>query len=187
MKILIAYATAHGSTREVGEFIGRALRAYEVEVTVANVKEVQSVAGYDAFVLGSAIHGSLWLQEMCVFIDQFHDKLAEKPAYFWINCIRALEADGREHALKYYFDYKSLNSINVRDPAVFTGKLNTLENNQNEQWFLIANYDGKLTPGNLNHDYRDWGAIAAWANKLAKELDLQPSFEPVERTEFGRP
>ena len=53
MKILIAHASAHGSTREVGEFIGRMLRAYDAEVTVANVKDVQDVTGYDAFIPGA--------------------------------------------------------------------------------------------------------------------------------------
>ena len=180
MRILVAYASAHGSTREVAEFIGRMLRVYNVEVVVADVKEVQGVGEYDAFVLGSAIHGGLWLQEMCVFTDQFQAQLADKPSYFWVSCIRALEADGYAHAAQYYVDHKVLGTLNVRDIAVFTGKLNTAEINRNEQWFLAANYDGKLTPGKINHDYRDWEAIATWSNRIAHTLHLQPSFDWVE-------
>src|SRR3954464_821714 len=98
MKILVAYASAHGSTKDVAEFIGRVLATYNAEVTVANVVDVQSVEGYDAYVLGSAIHASLWLQEMCTFTDRFEDSLARKPMFFWVSCIRALEEDGRAHA-----------------------------------------------------------------------------------------
>ena len=180
MKILVAYASAHGSTKEVAQFIGRVLATYNAEVTVTNVVDVQSVEGYDAYVLGSAIHASLWLQEMCTFIDRFEDLLARKPMYFWVSCIRALEEDGREHALKYYFDFKAMEPFDVREVAVLTGKLNTSAITRQEQWFLVANYDGKLSPGNIKHDYRDWQAIATWANNIAQDLELEPVFEPQE-------
>jgi menaquinone-dependent protoporphyrinogen oxidase len=177
MKILVAYASAHGSTGEVAQFIGRILSTYNAEVTVANVVDVQSVEGYDAYVLGSAIHAGLWLQEMCVFTERFEDTLAQKPSYFWISCLRALEDDGRKHALKYYFDNKLLESFDLRKQAVFTGKLNVNAIARHEQWFLVANYDGKLNTGNINQDYRDWQVIAAWANSIAEDLELQPQFE----------
>jgi menaquinone-dependent protoporphyrinogen oxidase len=179
MKILVAYASAHGSTREVGHFIGRILSVYGVDVTVVNVKDVQSVNGYDAFVLGSAIHGGLWLQEMCTFTEHFGNQLAKKPLFFWITCIRALEADGYEHALKYYVDHNTLRSFDLRDIGVFTGKLNTDAITRQEQWYLAANYDGKMMAGNIKHDFRDWQAIAAWASSVARTLHLEPVFEQV--------
>jgi menaquinone-dependent protoporphyrinogen oxidase len=180
MKILVAYASAHGSTKEVAQFIGRVLQTYNAEVTVANVVDVQSVEGYDAYVLGSAIHAGLWLQEMCKFIDRFEDPLSRKPMFFWVSCIRALEADGRTHALKYYFEYKTMEALDVRDVAVLTGKLNVSAITHQEQWFLAANYDGKLAAGSINHDYRDWQAIATWANGIAQGLELDPVFESVQ-------
>ncbi|HVU13348.1 MAG TPA: flavodoxin domain-containing protein [Phototrophicaceae bacterium] len=179
MKILVAYATAHGSTAEVAQFIGRVLSTYNAEVTVANVADIQNVKGYDAYVLGSAIHAGLWLQEMCIFTDRFADALAQKPSYFWVSCIRALEDNGRKHALKYYFDNKLLESFDLRKQGVFAGKLNVNEITRHEQWFLVANYDGKLTTGNINQDYRDWKAIAAWTNSVANDLELVPVFDAV--------
>jgi len=179
MKILVAYASAHGSTKEVAQFIGRVLQTYNAEVTVANAIDIQSVEGYDAYILGSAVHGGLWLQEMCTFIDRFKDTLSENPMIFWVSCIRALEEDGREHAVKYYFDHKLLESFDVRAQAVFTGKLDTSAITRQEQWFLVANYDGKLTAGNIKHDYRDWQAIATWTNTVAQNLELEPVFESV--------
>jgi menaquinone-dependent protoporphyrinogen oxidase len=181
MKILVAYASAHGSTREIAEFIGRILSIYDAEVTVADVSNVQSVDDYDLYVLGSAIHGGLWLHEMLAFTARFAAQLAQKPTYFWITCIRALEVSGREHALKYYVDHKALQAFDVRDVAVFTGKLNTDVITRQEQWYLAANYDGKLMPGSLKHDFRDWQAIAAWAHGIAKGMNLEPSFEQPER------
>lgn len=179
MNILVAYASAHGSTKEAAEFMGRVLTTYDAKVTVASVQDVQSVDQYDAFVLGSAIHGGLWLQEMCNFTDRFHAQLAQKPSYFWIMCIRTLEPDGLEHALEYYVDHKTLNSFKVRDIAVFTGKLNPDAITRQEQWYLAAHYDGKQLPGYVKNDFRDWEAIAVWTNSLAKDLRLEPAFSPV--------
>jgi menaquinone-dependent protoporphyrinogen oxidase len=181
MKILVAYASVHGSTGEVAEFIGRVLRDYNTEVTVSDVSDVQSVDGYDVFVLGSAVHGGLWLHEMSAFTDRFAQQLAQKPSYFWITCIRALEAAGSEHALKYYVDHKALQSFDVRDVVVFSGKLQTDAITRQEQWYLAANYDGKLMPGNIKHDFRDWQAIAAWANGIAKDQQLELVFEQSSR------
>lgn len=177
MKILVAYASAHGSTKEVAQFIGRVLATFNADVTVANVEDVQSVDDYDAYVLGSAIHAGLWLQPMLTFFDRFEYKLAEKPMYFWVSCIRSVEEDGRQHALKYYFDYHLLENYRVRDYAVLSGKLDTSAITRQEQWYLAANYDGKLTTGNFRNDYRDWTAISAWANHIAVDLKLIPVFE----------
>lgn len=177
MKILVAYATMHGSTREVGEFIGHILRAYGAEVTVANVTDVQDISGYDACVLGSAIQGGMWLHEMCAFTDRFQDAAGERPAYFFITCIRALEPNGYAHAQEYYIDHRAISSFNVRDIAVFTGKLRTDLIDRKEVWFLAANYDGKKVPGLIKDDFRNWELIATWTISIAKDLKLVPSFE----------
>ena len=106
----------------------------------------------------------------------------EDPTFFWVSCIRALEKDGLNHALRYYFDYKLMEAFNVRLFAVFSGKLATNAITRQEQWFLVANYDGKLTPGNINDDYRDWQAISTWANQIAGDLELVPQFQTLQPT-----
>jgi menaquinone-dependent protoporphyrinogen oxidase len=182
MKILVAYATAHGSTGEVAEFIARTLHTYNVEVDAKNVQDVGNLTDYDAYILGSAVHGSLWLKEMSVFTRRNQVQLARNPAYFWITCIRALEDDGRDYAQKYYFDPEILKAIQVRSTAVFTGKLRTDAITRHEVWYLAAHYDGRQIPGIINDDFRNWQEIAAWANSVAKDLGLSPVFEPVAGT-----
>jgi menaquinone-dependent protoporphyrinogen oxidase len=180
MKILVAYASVHGSTGEVAGFMGRMLRAYSVEVDVKNIKDVENIADYDACVLGSAIHGGLWLREMSVFTRRSSDRLAQKPCYFWVTCIRALEEDGLEYALTNYFDHQILEVIHARNIAVFTGKLRTDAITRQELWYLASHYDGTQVPGIIKDDFRDWEAIAAWTNGIAKDLHLKPVFEQME-------
>jgi menaquinone-dependent protoporphyrinogen oxidase len=177
MKILIAYASIHGSTAEVAQFLGRVLRVYNAEVTVLSAGQVTTVDPYDAFVLGTAIEDGMWLHEMFEFLDRFQAKVAKKPNYFWLNCIRVLEPDGYEHALKYYVHEPTIAALAARDVAVFAGKLKLESINWDERWLLSLRYDGTERPAFFNKDFRNWEVIAAWGNKIARELNLTPTFE----------
>jgi menaquinone-dependent protoporphyrinogen oxidase len=170
MKVLIAYASKHGSTAEVAHFVAGVLREHNIEVTVNLVDELAIISGYDAYILGSPIYGGMWLSEISRFLEKFKQELAKKPVYMWIMCIRVLETNGREHALKEYVHQPTLHEIGVRDVAVFAGKLNLDVIDWNERWTLAARYDGESLPGTRNDDYRDWNAIRAWAIQVREAL-----------------
>jgi menaquinone-dependent protoporphyrinogen oxidase len=182
MKMLIAYASAHGSTGEVGQFLQRVLSVYDVEVTAANVKQIISVTPYDVVILGTAVQDGMWLHELFEFIDRFDNELSQKPCYLWLNCIRVLEADGYEHALTHYVHQPTLDKLNIHNVAVFAGKLKLDTINWDERWLLSLRYDGVERPAFMNKDFRQWEVIAAWGNKIAHELNLIPAFESVEVT-----
>lgn len=170
MKLLIAYASGHGSTAEVAEFMGGVFKERAFDVTVSDVEHIQSVTDYDAFILGSPIYGGMWLSPFSKFLEKFKAELKTRPVYIWIMCIRVLEPDGLEHALKEYVHQSTLHEIGVRDTAVFAGKLNLAEIDWNERWTLAARYDGDALPGSRNDDYRDWNTIRNWAAKIRDEL-----------------
>src|SRR3954447_17805409 len=60
MKILVAYASEHGATREIAEHIGRALGDAGLDVDVRDADDVNDVAPYDAAVIGSAVYMRPW-------------------------------------------------------------------------------------------------------------------------------
>jgi menaquinone-dependent protoporphyrinogen oxidase len=170
MNILVAYASAHGSTAEIAEFIGKELAHRDFKITVSNVVDVTSVDEYDAFVLGSAIHAGMWLTEMSRFLERFQPKLAVAPVVFFMTCIRVLEPDGYQHALRDYVNQRVLDQINLKDLTAFAGRLQMDAVDWGERWTLAANYDGLTPPGTHNNDYRDWAKIRAWARKIADKL-----------------
>jgi len=170
MKVLIAFASGHGSTAEVAGFIGDVFKEHDLDVTVSLVDHVQSVQEYDAFVLGSPIYGGMWLSEFSQFLERFKAELAARPVYMWIMCIRVLEPDGLEHALKEYVYQPALREIGVREVGVFAGKLDLSVIDWDERWTLAARYSGTELPGSRNDDYRDWNVIRAWASKVRDEL-----------------
>ena len=57
MVVLVAYATDHGSTRGVADRIAGRLQLRGVSAEACAVADVLKVSGYEAVVLGSAIHG----------------------------------------------------------------------------------------------------------------------------------
>lgn len=171
MKALIAYASAHGSTAEVAQFIGQVLEERGFDVTVASVDTIQKVDGYDAVIAGSAIHAGMWLTPMSRFLDRFKRELASRPLYMFITCIRVLEPDGCEHALQYYVHQETLQQLGVREVGVFAGKLRLDAIDMRERWTLSLRYDGGVIPGEFNDDFRDWDAIRDWAIKVGERLE----------------
>lgn len=176
MKILVAYATAHGSTAEVALFMQRLLRVYEVEVDCQTVDSVQSLEGYDAVIVGSAVQEGMWLREAGLFLERFAELLKTTPLYFFVTCVRVMEQGGMEHVLKYYIHQRTLEGMNLRDTTAFSGKLDMTAVDWQERWTLSLRYDGKEMPGNLSGDFRDWQAITTWINKISRELQLKPTF-----------
>jgi menaquinone-dependent protoporphyrinogen oxidase len=172
MNILVAYASAHGSTAQVALKIGQVLGEKGVNTVVANVKDVRSIHEFDGVVLGSAIHNGALLKEMTAFFRAFAHELPSKHIYLWLNCMRVLEQYGEAHVLDNYLDHELLNPLRILDIAVLAGKLDLATVDWDQRWTLAARYDGSTWPSNFDGDYRDWNKIHAWAGQVAAELLL---------------
>ena len=81
MKVLVAYASGHGSTAEVAQRIGGELKTRGLNTVISPVQDVGSVDGFDAFVLGSAVHAGTWLPEMISFLKNDNDFFGVKGIY----------------------------------------------------------------------------------------------------------
>ena len=54
--ILIAYATKHGSTREVAETLQKELEELGLEAETAPAAEVEDVSSYDGAIVGGSLY-----------------------------------------------------------------------------------------------------------------------------------
>lgn len=170
MKVLIAYASAKGSTAEVAARIGHGIAERGHQVTVLDVREVQSLGAFDAVVLGSAVRAGAWLPEVTEFTNRFRHELAEKPTWLWLSCIRVLEQHGEQHVREHYIDPAILKHMNLKEMTVFAGRLSLDEVDWNERWTLAARYDGNTWPSGFDGDFRDWKTIDLWAASIAAAL-----------------
>ena len=83
MRVLVAYATDHGSTRGVADRITDRLRQRGVDAEARAVTDVLEVSKYEAVVLGSAIHGGKWLPSARQFADRNAAPLRERPGWLF--------------------------------------------------------------------------------------------------------
>ena len=80
MIALVAYATKHGSTREVADAIGKQLRERGFGVDVMEARAIPAdLNGYDLVVLGGALYIGRWHHDAVAFLKQHRTELASKP------------------------------------------------------------------------------------------------------------
>lgn len=172
MTVLIAYATAHGSTRGVAERIAGRLGEAGFAATVAPVDEAPDVGQHEAVVVGSALHSQAWLPEARRFVDANVEQLAQRPTWlFTVGTIgetssflprpiarlgSRLRKDSAELA-----GWRS--AIGVRDHRYFAGAISP------DHWSPVGNVVLRLL-GGRHGDHRDWDDIDAWSDRIAAGL-----------------
>lgn len=161
MKILVAVASKHGSTREIAQAIAGELRAAQLDVDLREASEVSDINGYDAVVLGSAIYMGSWLSDARHFADQFQAALTTLPV--WLFSSGPLGADEPQPEQDLNKLAAPLGPVEVRDHQVFVGKLDPAELGMGER--LIT----KMVHAPAG-DFRDWEEIRAWAHQIAAGL-----------------
>jgi menaquinone-dependent protoporphyrinogen oxidase len=170
MRVLIAYASAHGSTAGMARFVGDVLRSRGLETVVADSASLASVDGYDACIVGSAVHHGLWLPEMAAFVRRCGAALSGKPTFLWLACVRPLEQGGFAYVTDNYLPNLLPRKLTFRRIAIFAGELDAARLDPQDTWTLAFRYDGPTAPIRLLGDHRDWPAIRAWAEQVADDL-----------------
>ena len=163
-KVLVGYATRAGSTREIAEAIGKVFQEKGIEADVLAVKNVVSLDGYRAAVLGAPFYMFRWLADMRRFLVRQRKGLAEMPvAVFGLGPFNDVEKEWqgvRDQMAKELGRTPWLKPVGSQ---VFGGVFATEK----------LGFPYNLIPA-LNkmpaHDIRDWTAIRAWAEGLAGEL-----------------
>jgi menaquinone-dependent protoporphyrinogen oxidase len=166
MTVLVAYATAHGSTRGIAERITARLGQRHLVAQARPVSEVESVVAYDGVVVGSAIHGQAWLPEAVRFMRSNATALAARPVWlFSVGMPGALARPLRRWAMRE--GPKALAELPkiVRpvDQHLFTGVV------RREELPLVSRAILRLMGGHTG-DFRDWPEIEAWADDIAARL-----------------
>ena len=163
--VLVAYATRYGSTQEVAEAIGEVLREQGLEVEVQPLRQVRSLEGYGAVVLGAALYMYRWHKDARRFLSRQRKALEGLPvAVFalgpvkdprdeeeWRNSRAQLDSELEKHPW--------LKAVAVEimggkfDPATLRFPMNLLARSEPASYI------------------RDWTAIRAWESELEDKLE----------------
>lgn len=165
-KILIAYASKYGATMEIAEKIGERLRQAGLPAEVKAVGSVRDVGGCRAVILGSALYIGKWHKGAEAFLKQHESSLAQRPVWLFssgptgqgdpLELIDGQRLPAGVQAL--------VGRIRPRDVTVFHGHIDLLKLNAVEKWAI------KSLVKKPFGDFRDWEAIAAWADGIAGAL-----------------
>lgn len=162
-RILVAYASAAGSTGGVAETIAKTLAEGGAAVDVMPVQSVAALDGYDALVLGSAIQGGKWLPAAADFLQTNHERLRQMPTAFFLVCLMQANPARRDLVDQFLEPQRSLVEPVAEGRfvgAFFTQKLSFLE--KIGMRFFTAYCGLGLRAG----DFRDPEVIRSWAVSL---------------------
>ncbi len=160
MKVLVAVASRHGSTREIGDAVAEVLRTAGFEVDVQDPDDVESVEPYDAVVLGSSVYVGRWAASARALVDRCAWALSKRPVWLFssgpVGTPLAPAADAEELS-------GIMTRIRARGHRTFPGRLDTggLGLAERAAVALLQAEQG---------DFREWRDIADWASAIASEL-----------------
>jgi menaquinone-dependent protoporphyrinogen oxidase len=167
--VLVAYSSRYGSTREVAEEIADALSKNGLNADVDLARNVNTLAGYQAVILGAPFYIGRWQKEAQQFLIRNRKELIELPvAIFALGPI----SSGDQEQAKMQLDeelakYPWLHPI---DTAMFGGKYDPP--NLSVIHRLLTLLPASPLNGLPASDFRDWTAIRDWANNIG--MNLQP-------------
>jgi len=164
-KILVAYASRHGTTEEIAQYIARVLSAASATVEVKHVDDVETVFGHDCVIVGSPIRLARWLPEATNFLRHHRLTLQTVPLALYTVCLTAAEDDKEsyekveEYTAPLYEIVKPISSI------AFGGVLNRVELSATEKLMLSVNLRNAA-----EGDFRNWASIESWATGILESL-----------------
>ncbi len=158
-RVLVTYATRAGSTAEVAAEIGSNLSQRGFIVDVKPVKEVSSLEGYQAVVLGSAVRMGNWLPEMTAFVKANQQALNAVPvALFTVHMLNTGEDETSRTARRTYLQaIRPL--LHHAEEAYFAGRMDF------SRLSFLDRIIAKMVKA-VEADRRDWDAVRAWAEMV---------------------
>jgi menaquinone-dependent protoporphyrinogen oxidase len=162
-RVLVAYATKHGSTREVAEAVAETLRRHGLTVDVMPASDVGHLRRYEGIVLGGALYTGRLHKDARRFLKRHEDALAVRALAVFAMGPRTLEeadvASSRAQLDRALAQAPRATPISV---AIFGG---------------VVAPEALRFPFNRMPavDARDWTAIEAWATDVAERFAGTPA------------
>ena len=153
--VLVAYASKHGSTREVAETVAVVLRERGLDVAVEPAGAVATVDGYSAVVLGAALYMGQLHKDALSFLKTHGRALREIPfAVFAMGPKTPADEEIADSRAQLERGLSQTPELRPSSIAVFGGVVDPAK----------LHFPLNRLPAS---DARDWDAIAAWADEVA--------------------
>ena len=164
-RILVAYASKYGSTKEIAEKIAGVLQQAGLQVDALPVTDIHDLAPYAAVILGSAVYIGKWMKSACDFLKEQEHALAGRPLWIFST---GPTGEGDPVALLEGWrlppdQQPVIERLRPRAVTVFHGNIDADRVN----WIERTSVKALKKPFG---DFRDWGLITSWAASIVESL-----------------
>ena len=122
-KVLVAYASKHGSTAEIAEAVAEEIRGAGHDVDCVEVGTLTGIDNYDAVVLGSAVYIKRWRGDAKHFLAKHEQELSGMPFWVFSSGPTGDPADDDPEWLEPPKILRKALDLGVRDHVVFGGRV----------------------------------------------------------------
>ena len=174
MRVLVVFASRHGTTAEIAARIAARLVDSGASVDLRSVDEVETLDPYDAIVLGAPVYDQSWPPEANAFLAESREALAARP--LWLFSVGSFGDTRRLIGPLTHKEPRDIEEIRAavrpREYRVFQGVI------QRHQWPFWSRVFFHAFGGRFG-DHRDWPTIDAWADRIGAAFP-SPAREPAQ-------
>ena len=161
MKVLVAVASKHGATTEIGQVIEASIRSSGIDVELKPIEEVTALGPYGAVVIGSGVYSGHWMRHAREFVEVHEGELKQLPVWLFYSGPVGDPPKPLENPAEVADVVKRLGA---RGHRLFPGRIEGSDLGISERALvaLVRAPDG---------DFRPWSDIATWAEAIAGQLE----------------
>lgn len=173
MKILIAYSSGYGTTKEVAQEIASILHdEFQLSVDLHPLDYHENLQEYDAIIIGSSVRADQPLATTRDFFAAHRLELQQKKVALFLVCLTASTQQGKEKVKKDYISqilsrYQDIVPVSIE---AFGGKVDFDRLNPVMQQLVQSVMKQAGVNPDQSMDARNWLEIKEWARSLAEKL-----------------
>lgn len=169
MNVLVTAASKHGGTAEIAEWIAEELRRHDVNAVVRQPADVDSLDGYDAVVVGSAVYVGKWMEPATHLVERLQKQFRDRPVFLFSSG----PAGDPPKPDKDPGDVESMRELSkALDHRLFAGRIARSQMGFGERAVITAL---RVPDG----DYRPRTDVETWARAIAERLTSTVVIAPV--------
>lgn len=160
MNVLVAVASRHGATIEIGQVIEASIRSSGLEAELKRIEDVTTLSPYGAVIIGSGVYSGHWLRPAREFVAVHEGELKRLAVWLFSSGPVGDPPKPLENPAEVADAVKRLGA---RGHRLFPGRIEGSDLGISEKALvaLVRAPDG---------DFRPWSQIATWAESIAEQL-----------------